>query len=92
MTRDLHPMRTRHRLHPAAHRRSRIFLNSCRERKPRTWACKRVMIRARRSSRISSSSPSSPALKKTWRRKEAGEEETGGRVRRGEGLVDGWTG
>lgn len=46
--------------------RSMIFLNSILARTPRDWAWMRVMIRDRRSSLISSSSPRRPALKNTW--------------------------
>lgn len=48
------------------YRRSTIFWNSILARTPRDLAWILVMIRANRSSRISSSWPSRPALKKTW--------------------------
>lgn len=51
--------------HCTKYLRSTIFWNSILARTPRDLACILVMIRAKRSSRISSSSPSNPALKNT---------------------------
>ena len=54
------------RLEFLSYRRSTIFWNSILARTPRDLAWMPVMIRARRSSRISSRRPSKPALKNTW--------------------------